>query len=149
VIQAPKRKLLPDLSAVGSALDIVQWASVLRTCSAYEAFRRSRRGQLSLERVVDYLVRDETFPRSIIFSISQAQRALDHITEDDTNLETNSASALTAQLHAHLEHTLIESVIRDGLHEFLDDVQLKISDIHEAIQATFINYPSAGAHVLT
>ena len=140
--------LLPDLSAVGSALDIIQWASVLRTCSAYEAFRRSRRGQLSLERVVDYLVRDETFPRSILFSISQARQALDQITGDVPHLDNNNASALTAQLHAHLEHTLIEEVITDGLHEFLDDVQLKLSEIHNGIQDTFINYPSAGANIL-
>ena len=140
--------LLPDLSAVGSALDVVQWASVLRTCSAYEAFRRSRRGQLSLERVVDYLVRDETFPRSILFSIKQAQHALDQITGDVLHLDKNNASVLTAQLHAHLEHSVIEEVITDGLHEFLDDIQLKLSDIHEGIQDTFINYPSAGANVL-
>ena len=140
--------LLPDLYAVGSALDMIQWASVLRSCSGFEAFRRSRRGQLNLERVVDYLLRDNEFPRSILYSVSTASQALDQITAHASHLDNNPASRLLGELLAELEMIDVKSVITDGLHEFLDDVQNKISDIHGAIQTTFVEYPTAGAKVL-
>jgi uncharacterized alpha-E superfamily protein len=140
--------LLPDLHAVGSALDMVQWASVLRSCSAFEAFRRSRRGQLNLERVVDYLLRDDVFPRSILFSVCEAEQALTHITATAEHLADTVPARLLRELRAELEMIDVPSVIADGLHEFLDDIQTKISDIHQALQATFVEYDTASAKVL-
>jgi uncharacterized alpha-E superfamily protein len=140
--------LLPDVHTVGSALDMVQWASVLRSCSAFEAFRRSRRGQLNLERVVDYLLRDAVFPRSILFSIAEAEQALAQITAEGSQLDDSPPSRLLRSLRVELERIEVGTVISDGLHEFLDDVQIKISEIHSSIQETFVDYPTSGAQVL-
>jgi len=140
--------LLPDVSTVGSALDMVQWSSVLRSCSAFEAFRRSRRGQLNLERVVDYLLRDPVFPRSILFSIAEAEQTLGQISATSSHLDDSRPTRLLRELRVELEHIDVTAVIGDGLHEFLDDVQMKISDIHAAIQETFVDYPTSGARVL-
>jgi uncharacterized alpha-E superfamily protein len=140
--------LLPDVHTVGSALDMVQWASVLRSCSAFEAFRRSRRGQLNLERVVDYLLRDSVFPRSILFSIAEAEQALAQITAEGSQLDDSPPSRLLRSLRVELEQIDVTTVIADGLHEFLDDVQMKISEIHASIQETFVDYPTSGAQVV-
>ena len=140
--------LLPTIHAVGSALDMIQWASVLRSCSAFEAFRRSRRGQLSLNRAVDYLIRDEDFPRSIVYSIIRAEHALVQIVADAPHLDHNEASRLTGALRTHLQETIIKDVIKAGLHEYLDDLQQRISDIHAAVQSTFVEYKTADAKVL-
>lgn len=136
--------LLPDLHAVGSALDMVQWASVLRSCSAFEAFRRSRRGQLNLERVVDYLLRDEVFPRSILYAVTEAEQALGHITSTAVHLDDTPPARLIRELRAELEMIDVPAVIADGLHEFLDDIQNKLLEIHNAIQATFVEYNTTG-----
>ena len=140
--------LLPDVNTVGSALDMVQWASVLRSCSAFEAFRRSRRGQLTLERVVDYLLRDAVFPRSILFSIAEAEQTLAQITAEGSQLDDSPPSRLLRSLRVELEQINVPTVITDGLHEFLDDVQMKISEIHASIQETFVDYPTSGAQVV-
>jgi uncharacterized alpha-E superfamily protein len=140
--------LLPSLHAVGSALDIVQWAAVLRTCSGFEAFRKSRRGQLNLEHVVDYLVCDENFPRSILYAVSHAGFALDCITTEAPHLADNAARRAIGKLREELEQTVIADVIAEGLHEYLDAIQLKIAEIHGAVQDTFINYSTTGAKML-
>jgi len=140
--------LLPDVNTVGSALDMVQWASVLRSCSAFEAFRRSRRGQLNLERVVDYLLRDAVFPRSILFSIAEAEQSLAQITAEGSQLDESPPSRLLRSLRIELEQIDVTTVIADGLHEFLDDVQMKISEVHASIQETFVDYPTSGAQVI-
>ncbi len=140
--------LLPDIAAVGTALDMIQWASVLRSCSAFDAFRRSRRGQLTLERVVDYLVRDDVFPRSIAYSVGAAGQALDQIVDGAEHLRGNRASVLTAALQDELSRTDMPQVIGEGLHEFLDTLQIRMNDIHNAVQETFINYPTDQARIL-
>jgi len=140
--------LLPEVSAVGTALDMVQWGSVLRSCSAFEAFRRSRRGQLSLERVVDYLLRDELFPRSTLYSALAASHALSQIVEGAPHLQGNRAEVLIAALINELRRTDTQQIITDGLHEFLDTIQVRLNEVHEAIQRTFIDYPIDRAEVV-
>jgi len=140
--------LLPEVSAVGTALDMVQWGSVLRSCSAFEAFRRSRRGQLSLERVVDYLLRDELFPRSTLYSALAASHALSQIVEGAPHLQGNRAEVLIAALINELRRTDTQQIITGGLHEFLDTIQVRLNEVHEAIQRTFIDYPIDRAEVV-
>jgi uncharacterized alpha-E superfamily protein len=140
--------LLPDTSGVGSALDIVQWASVLRSCSGFEAFRKTRRGQLNLERVVDYLIRDRDFPRSVAFSVQEASRALEEVAKGSPHPQPCAARARLADLHSDLAKCDIKAVIKAGLHEYLDEIQLRLAGIHTAVQETFIQYPTANARVL-
>lgn len=140
--------LLPDRHAVGSALDMIQWASVLRSCSAFEAFRRSRYGVLNLERVVDYLLRDASFPRSLLYSIQTAESALTRIISEAAHQTENPASLQVAALRTHLEETDVHAVIGSGLHEYLDDIQQHLDGIHAAVQTTFVDYKTADAKVL-
>ena len=141
--------ILPDLQAVGSALDVVQWASVLRSCSAFEAFRRSRRGELNLERSVDYLVRDELFPRSILFSVAEAEQCLVRVSSGMQGSAVDRVNRLVSSLRDQLEGTDIRAAIANGLHEFLDHIQERIQDIDTAVFRAFIDYPVASDRVLT
>jgi len=140
--------LLPDIAAVGTALDMIQWGSVLRSCSAFEAFRRSRRGQLNLERVVDFLLRDELFPRSILYSVAEVEQALLRIVGNCEHHVDNPASRLAADLRSDLESIDTAEIIADGLHEYLDTIQGRIDGIHSAVQDTFIDYPTSRAKIL-
>jgi uncharacterized alpha-E superfamily protein len=130
--------ILPGLQAVGSALDMVQWASVLRSCSAFEAFRRSRRGDLDLPRVVDYLLRDEAFPRSVLYSVAEAEQCLIRIGSGDGQPAVTRAHELVRRLREDLENTDPQTIISEGLHEHLDGLQLRIEQIHEAVQRAYI-----------
>ncbi|MEN9841902.1 MAG: hypothetical protein RL376_1702 [Verrucomicrobiota bacterium] len=137
--------ILPSVQAVGSALDMVQWASVLRSCSAFEAFRRSRRGDLDLARVVDYLLRDPAFPRSIRFAITEAEQCLQRIGAGGTRPATASAHDLVRQLRLELETTDVKTVIASGLHEYLDSIQVRIEAIHDAVQLAYVTQGAKAA----
>lgn len=132
--------ILPDLHEVGSALDIVQWASVLRSCSGFEAFRRTKRGQLTLSRAVDYLLYDPEFPRSILASLISAENCLRKITAAHADGEQNPVLDVIAALHARLENTQVDTIISSGLHEYLDDIQVQLGELHAVIVATFFEY---------
>jgi uncharacterized alpha-E superfamily protein len=139
--------ILPSTQAVGSALDVVQWASVLRSCSAFEAFRRSRRGDLTLLRVVDYLLRDHFFPRSVRFAVAQAEEALQRIGPGDGQPAVAEAHALVTQLRTELDAADCARLIQSGLHEYLDGLQRRLGDIHVAVQHAYIEHrPLVAAH---
>jgi uncharacterized alpha-E superfamily protein len=139
--------ILPSLQAVGSALDMVQWASVLRSCSAFEAYRRSHRGELNLVSVVDYLARDETFPRSILYSVAQAEMCLLRISDGAKTPRVEHANDQARRLREDLENADIKRVIASGLHEYLDILQTRLQGIHNAAQTAFIEGDAPAAQL--
>ena len=60
--------LLPRLEDVGGSLDILQWAAVLRSASGLEAYRKGFGNSIRIDNVVEILLFDPTFPRSMRFS---------------------------------------------------------------------------------
>ncbi|MFX3681315.1 MAG: alpha-E domain-containing protein [bacterium] len=140
--------ILPDRHHVGSALDVIQWGSVLRSCSGFEAFRRTQRGQLRLENVTNYLIRDPEFPRSILASVAAAENCLAKISADKDNPLKEGALLEIAALREHLEKSEIQAIIANGLHEYLDDIQNRVAAVHSATQACFVNYVPTEAEIV-
>ena len=59
--------LLPKVDDVGTTVDDIQWAAVLRSASAFEMYRK-RHGRISPTRIVEFLLLDRDFPRAIHYS---------------------------------------------------------------------------------
>ena len=59
---------------VEHAMRVVHWSSLLRSCSAYEAYLREHHDRIDPEGVVRYLVLDADFPRAIRFCVARCLR---------------------------------------------------------------------------
>lgn len=140
--------LLPSQQSVGSTLDALQWGAVLRSCSAFEAFRKTRRGIINAERVLDYLLLDEFFPRSIRYSMIHAEEAVRRLTRDADHHYSNAPTRSLGRLRADLDYLVIGDIISFGVHEWIDKIQLTIASIHEDIESTFVHYDVERARIL-
>src|ERR1017187_3014573 len=56
--------LLPTIADVGTTVDDLQWAAVLRSASAFEMYRKTH-GRIGPRRVVEFLLLNAEFPRAI------------------------------------------------------------------------------------
>src|SRR5204863_424129 len=61
------------------ALDDIEWSAVLQSASGLELYRK-RHGRLMKERIVEFLLLDREFPRSVHFCLVAAEEALHEIT---------------------------------------------------------------------
>ena len=71
--------LLPSLRDVGTPYDDIHWSAVLKSVSGFEMYRK-KYGRISPRNIVEFLVMDREFPRSIHFCISRADESLHAIT---------------------------------------------------------------------
>ena len=55
--------LLPDLSDVGSPIDVSQWNALLRSAAGYHAYRRLHAARMTPARVAGFLLLNQAFPR--------------------------------------------------------------------------------------
>ncbi|MDA0351949.1 MAG: alpha-E domain-containing protein [Chloroflexi bacterium] len=131
IIDAKYFTLLPDATEVGGPIDRVQWMSVLRSASAWQAFRLSYRGPITGPRVASMLVLNERFPRSLLFCIRAFQRHYNAASARTPRQQSVHASRELAVLELDLSATDERSLISEGLHEFLDGFQQRLTVIDQ------------------
>jgi uncharacterized alpha-E superfamily protein len=134
--------LLPTGEQIGGNVDTIQWMAVLKSCSALEPYRKHYRGQVAPWKVVEFLVKNLTFPRSVIFCVNSVDESLHKITGDDRG-DFNyrvEAERLSGKLLADLSYITIEEVFQFGLHQYLDRMQLRLIEISKAIYAEFCEW---------
>jgi len=128
--------LLPSVGYVGSPYDDILWSAVLRSTSAFEMYRKAHQ-QISPDRVVEFLVLDPEFPRAIHHCVIKAEESLRAISGTPGGTFRNQAEQRLGRIRAELDYVQVEEIIRDGLHEFLDDLQDRLNASGQAIFDTF------------
>jgi uncharacterized alpha-E superfamily protein len=120
---------LASLDPADLPLSNVQWAGVLRSCRAYEAYQRLYVGRVEAEHVVDFLLLHPTFPRSVRFSLEAAAQALAAVAGGSA-----SASRLLGRALADLKFVDLEELRDEELHAFLSGVLERCVAISRAVQ---------------
>lgn len=110
--------LLPRLEDMGGPADLRQWAAVLRSASALEAYRRTF-GAIKIEKVVDMLLFDPIFPRSVRFCADRMTSSLKNLGAGRTDMRPISQMLASDTLLDLLAGHNAASLTTGGLHEFL------------------------------
>jgi uncharacterized alpha-E superfamily protein len=132
--------LLPHVDDVGGSVDSVQWAAVLRSCSAYEAYQQTYAADIVPWNVAELLIFGATFPRSIRYCVNTLDAALRSISGSPPGSFSNEAERLAGRLLSEMNYSSIDEVFRQGLHEYLDEVQQKFNAIGQAIIQSYVAY---------
>jgi uncharacterized alpha-E superfamily protein len=130
--------LLPSLSYVGTTLDIIQWSSLLISTSAFEMYLK-RHGKITSNNVIHFLLLDHKFPRAVRFCVIEAENALLKISGTPRGTYTNLAEQRLGLLSSELDYTSVDSIISSGLHEYINELQIKLNNIDNGIYDAFFD----------
>ena len=136
--------LLPKGERVGGNVDTVQWQAVLKSCSAFEAYRKLHTGQVTPWSVAEFIILHDSFPRSIRFCCDSLDRSLHRISGCDARSFANEAERLSGRLCSDLHYATISDIIRAGLHEYLDNIQGRLIQIASAMHHEYLRLDGAG-----
>ena len=134
--------LLPSVGDIGTAVDTIQWSALLESASALEMYRK-RHGRITPANVADFLILDREFPRSMHFCLIKAEESLHALTGTVGGTFRDRAEQYLGRLRAEMDYTHINDVVRQGLHEYIDDFQAKLNSVGDAIAETFFVAESA------
>ncbi|MGI9374751.1 MAG: alpha-E domain-containing protein [Tsuneonella suprasediminis] len=123
--------LLPSVSYVGSSLDAGQWDQLLRSVSGDRAFRWLNAGKADARGIVEFLILDERFPRSLAYSYSLLRQNLTTLSR--LHGTEGRASELIRDSATALADLTIDAVFDEGLHQFLTGFQRRNAEIGNAI----------------
>ncbi len=134
--------LLPSATDVGGALDTAQWQAVLRSASALEAYRRFYVREILPWKAAEFLIFSDSFPRSIHYCIAQVDQFLRRILNETGSRPRSAAARASHRLLADLQSLTITDVLKQGLHEFLMEIQSTLSVIGDEVVQTTMFYPA-------
>lgn len=129
--------LLPSARDVGTPYDDIHWSAVLHSVSGFQMYRQHY-GRINPRDVVEFLVMDPNFPRSIFFCVRSAEESLHAITGTPLGQARYSSEQLMAPLRTELDSASVDEIIRSGLHEYLDSLQVSMNNIHTSLQNDFV-----------
>ena len=115
----------------------LQWAAVLRSCRAYEAYQRLFVGRVEPERVVGFLLLHPQFPRSVRFSLEASVKALAEIEGLGPNREMSRANRVLGRVVNDLCYGELDQFLRDDLHAFLTDTLEQCNQASRALQEQY------------
>jgi uncharacterized alpha-E superfamily protein len=128
--------LLRSPEEVGTPFDHIQWGAVLRSASAFEMYCK-RPGRVSPAGVVEFLMLDREFPRSVRFCLQSARDSLQLITGTPLDTFRDAPEKLLGQICADLAFTTVDEMFSYGLHEYVDQFQVKLNRSGQAIFERF------------
>ena len=135
VLDTKYHLLLDSPKSVGSSVDLIEWAALLKSVSAFDMYRK-KYGKLTSSGIAEFLILDTEFPRSILACLISAEQSLISLSGSSFGF-SNTAQKKLGALKSQLEYIEINDIIEKGTHEFLDDIQRKLNDISSAIYQSF------------
>lgn len=114
--------------------DNIQWMSVLKSLTAYQAYRQHT-GMVRVRgtQVLAFLMQYPSFPRSLSFCADQLSESMHRLPRNGEPL--NSLN----KLRRKIIEADVTALAHDGLHEFIDELQVSMGWIHQALDETYFS----------
>lgn len=137
IVDVRSAQLLPAETPELRPFESVQWMSVLKSLSGYQMYRLKMRTRVKRLDVLQFLLRDDQFPRSCQFCLTQLEGSLTPLPRSEGVMEVLDSAA------SFIERAPLATLDQPGLHELIDRIQLNISDVHNMIAGIY--FPSRDA----
>src|SRR5688572_5172805 len=134
IVDVRSAQLLPAETPELRPFESVQWMSVLKSLSGYQMYRLKMRTRVRRTDVLQFLLRDDQFPRSCQFCLSQLESSLMPLPRSDDVLDVLETAA------SFIERAPLATLDQPGLHELIDNIQLHIHNVHDGIAESY--FPS-------
>ncbi len=134
IVDVRSAQLLPAETPELRPFETVQWMSVLKSLSGYQMYRLRMRTRVRRTDVLQFLLRDDQFPRSCQFCLTQLDNSLKPLPRSEGVLEQIETAA------KFIERAPLATLDQPGLHELIDNIQLHIHNVHNGIAESY--FPS-------
>lgn len=122
------------------------WVAVLKSASAFEAYRKAYRASMEPANVVEFLLLSPDFPRSVRYCLEHAEEQLARLGDPQ---QLGPARRRIGRAFAELQYREVDELL-DDLHPFLDRMQHHVWRVADAVADEFFRHtPDGGQQSLT
>jgi uncharacterized alpha-E superfamily protein len=120
--------------------DPVALSSLLRMCCALEPYLRVYTADMQPKFILEFLLLDEDFPRSIRFCTARIEEYLAKLGRHMEEVQGGGPDRLAGRLRARLQYADLAEIEKAGASAFLTSISEECASIHKALYETFVAY---------
>lgn len=125
-------------------IEFQECVAVLKSASAYEAYRKTYRAGPDPAKIVDFLLLSEGFPRSVRYCARTMSRVLPLINgSNGAPHPLSEPERLVGQLHADMEYASLADIYDEGLERYLDALAERLDNLADHIGRAYFRYADA------
>ncbi|MFN8342838.1 MAG: alpha-E domain-containing protein [Cyclobacteriaceae bacterium] len=102
--------------------DSSYWKYLLLSLSGYSLYLKRYRSGFEARNIVDQVLFNTDFPKSVLYSINQLQRYFQRLRSDQNIQGFSETDFLIGRLRSKIQYATVESVSSVGLHNYLTDI---------------------------
>jgi uncharacterized alpha-E superfamily protein len=125
----------------GTAAASLHLMALLKSVSAFEAFRKSRASQLHAAAVVEFLLTSREFPRAVRFCLQRSADAVDAIGSDTARgvARADRVQRVLGPLSSELQYLEVDRVLGPALEPYLEQLLERIHRAGEEIETGYFS----------
>ncbi|MBK1717073.1 alpha-E domain-containing protein [Thiocystis violacea] len=135
IIDVRSANLLPEETTELRPFETIQWVSVLKSLTGYQAYRRSEQIRVLRGPVLRFLFQHPAFPRSVNYSLESLRKGLEKLPRNESTLR------VAGRLKRTLEGVEPRRLNQQQIHAFVDELQVGIGELHDEIARTWFPPP--------
>ncbi len=127
-----------DAAKMGGALENFHWNTILESTESYDMYMRCYKTSPTRRNVLDFLLFDATFPKSVAFSLASVVQCVKGIAFKAEN-KKESMEFLTGKLACHFQYSTIEE-IEDKPLQFLNGALDRVYKLASLLDTKYLKY---------
>jgi len=113
--------------------DITYWKYLLMSIGGYELYQKTYRDGLEAQNVMEQVILNNDFPRSVIYSVNNIQRYFDRLKNNSNVNDYRELSFHIGKLQSNIKYSSVKSISQVGLHEYLSGVKRDLYNIGNSL----------------
>ncbi|HEY8930008.1 MAG TPA: alpha-E domain-containing protein [Mucilaginibacter sp.] len=113
--------------------DTSYWKHLLLSLGGYELYLKTYREGFEASNILEQVVLNNDFPRSVIYSVNNIQRYFDRLKNNSNADDFRELSFQIGRLQSRIKYSSVKSIEQDGLHQYLQQIRKDLYGIGNAL----------------
>ncbi len=105
----------------------ILWSNLLKALSAQQMYLYEKRTSVTADKVLDFLIADRSFPRSLCFSLASIGNYFKYLPEPTESI------VLQEQILENLSAYSPENIPAEQVHVLMDVLQMRLAELHQKV----------------
>jgi uncharacterized alpha-E superfamily protein len=120
--------------------DTTYWKYMLMSISGYELYLKTYRSGFEAKKVMEQIILNENFPRSVIYSINHLHKYFGRLKNDSNNPGFTQVDFMIGKLQSKVKFSTPDGIISEGLHHFLMETKSALFQIGNTLNQNYFSH---------
>lgn len=120
--------------------DTTYWKYFLLSISGYELYLKNYRSGFEARNILDQIIFNNNFPRSVQYSVSQLQRYFERLKSERNPQSFEKINFMIGKLRTGIQFSNVQMISEEGLHSYLKRVHQDLYQVGHLLNQHYFSY---------